>query len=352
MLDLRKTAATLSGLQARVCEAREKQQNLVASVDQRLKWAAGANPALVEVMSAFGNAVLTSCEKLTRQHNLAALVVNTCNSILHYEALRTRTSESVSNDANFRKLIKQWEESCVLTASLTTSVTLIEESLVELLQVESNNVDANWLRRSEKVISDAIVETQKLVQEKQAARASAEDSVREAVSELQCIIMEHHWLMTDVRVLLRTMLKKESIYGLDDFLRNYRSFTESISAVVKELESENLEPRRVIQVKEQLDSMTSDVATLYDRLLEFANEPTSSTKSRKSKKNSGGAKTRTKKLVRQDANVSHRSRKGTPLTRDPTTGKGNIFIFPYYLLVICQYSEFQIIYNKLNRNHS
>lgn len=319
MLELRKTAATLSGLQSRVCEAREKQQNLVASVDQRLKWAAGANPALGEVMAAFDNAVLTSCEKLTRQHNLAAIVVNTCNSILHYEALRTRTSESISNDANFLKLTKQWEESCLLQANLTTSVTLIEESLVELLQLE-NNVDGNWLRRGEIIISDAIVETNKLLQEKQAAQATSEDTLRERVSELQCIIMEHHWLMTDVRVLLRTMLKKESIAGLDEFLTDYRFFTEAISAVVKELESENLDPRRVVEVREQLENVTSNVSTLYDRLLEFANEP--ATKTRRKTKNLTGTRGKGKKLVRQDTSVCLSPRKGIPLVRDRTTGKG------------------------------
>jgi PI-3-kinase-related kinase SMG-1 len=104
MLELRKTAAGLSNLQVRVNEAREQQQNLVTSAVQRLKWAAGANPALGEVMAAFDNAVLTSSEKLTRQAGLSALVVNTCNAILHYEALRTRTQESIANDANFIKL--------------------------------------------------------------------------------------------------------------------------------------------------------------------------------------------------------------------------------------------------------
>ena len=104
MLELRKTAAALSNLQSRVNESREHQQQLVQSAVQRLKWAAGANPAVAEVTAAFDNAVISSCDKLTRQANLSALVVSTCNTVLHYEALRTRTQESVANDANFIKL--------------------------------------------------------------------------------------------------------------------------------------------------------------------------------------------------------------------------------------------------------
>lgn len=313
MLELRKTAAALSALQSRVCEAREQQQNLVASAIQRLKWAAGANPALGEVMSAFDNAVLTSCEKLTRQHNLATMVVNTCNSILHYEALRTRTSESVTNDANFIKLVRHWEESCKLTMNLTITVTTIEESLVELLKLE-NTVDANWLRQAEQLISDAIVDTQKKLQEKQDALVNTHECLREQVANLQNVIAEHHRLMSDVRVLLRTMAKQENILGLQEFLITYRSFTESISSVVKELESENLDPIRAVAVKGELETLAINMPTLYEELLEFSNEESVTTKML-------DWESRKTKLIRQDS-VCLSPRKGIPLVRDPTTGKG------------------------------
>ena len=313
MLELRKTATALTALQSRVCEAREQQQNLVASAIQRLKWAAGANPALGEVMSAFDNAVLTSCEKLTQQHNLSAIIVNTCNSILHYEALRTRTSESITNDANFIKLVKHWEESCKLTMNLTITVTMIEESLVELLNLE-NTVDANWLRQAEKLISDAIVDTQKKLQEKQDALVNTHKCLREQVINLQNVIAEHHRLMSEVRVLLRTMAKQENIVGLQEFLTTYRSFTESMSSVVKELESENLDPVRVVAVKGELETLAAKMPPLYEELLEFANEQKVTTKIL-------DRETRKATLLRQDS-VCLSPRKGIPLVRDPTTGKG------------------------------
>jgi len=315
MLELRKTASTLSSLQSRVCEVREQQQNLVSSAIQRLKWAAGANPALGEVMSAFDNAVLSSCEKLTRQHNLAAMVVSTCNSILHYEALRTRTSESITHDTNFVKLVKHWEESCVLTINLNINVTVIEESLVQLLQLE-NNVDVNWLKQAEKIVSEAIVDTQKKLQEKQEALFAAEDYLREQVANLQNVLAEHHRLMSDVRILLKTMAKQENIAGLQDFLSAYRSFTESVSAVIKELETENFDSARGIAMKDELEAMTIKVPNLYNQLLEFANEQ---------KLNSLGKQDNPSKkkgkLMRQDS-VCLSPRKGIPLARDPTTGKG------------------------------
>lgn len=313
MLEMRKTAATLANLQSRVCEARDQQQNLVASLTQRLKWAAGANPALGEVMAAFDNAVLMSCEKLAHQHNLATIISTTCNSILHYEALRTRTSESVTNDANFIKLVKYWEESCMLTINLTATVSPIEESLIELLQIE-NNIDVNWLRQAEMLISDAIVDTQKRLEEKQDALMAVQEGLKEHVANLQSLLAEHHKLMSDVRTLLKSMAKQENIAGLQEFLAVYRSFTETIAAIVKNLEAENIDIMHVSKIKEELDSMAITVPPLYDQLLEFANECKTKDESRES------AKTKAK-LIRQES-VNFSPRKGVPLTRDPTTGKG------------------------------
>lgn len=276
-------------------------------------------------MAAFDNAVATSWDKLTHQHNLAALVVNTCNSILHYEALRTRTSESVSNDSGFMALIKNWEKSCVLTANLTIGVTPMEESLVELLQLDGT-VDANWLRQAEKLISDVIVETQKNLQEKQNLFIGAQDSLREQVLRLQAVIAEHHRLMMDVRGLLKTMAKQENIGGLREYLISYRSFTERISAVVKNLESDGLDPPGAATAREDLELLETETPSLYEELLNFANPA-------KFTENELPCKRRAR-LVRQDS-ICLSPRKGVPLARDPTTGKGSLYLFHSLAPVSC-----------------
>jgi len=114
------------------------------------------------------------------------MVVNTCNSILHYEALRTRTSESMTHDANLAKLIKHWEENCVLTINLNITVTMTEENLVQLLQLENNGC-----HMIEKIVSETIIDTQKKLQEKQEALFTAEDYLRERVMNLQNVLAEH-----------------------------------------------------------------------------------------------------------------------------------------------------------------
>lgn len=104
----------------------------------------------------------------------------------------------------------------MLTVNLTITVSAVEESLVELLQISSeNSIDSNWLRKTvEKLISDAIVEAQKKLQEQQECLVSTQLVLREQVSLLQGIVAEHHKLMNDVRLLLRNMSKQDNIIGL------------------------------------------------------------------------------------------------------------------------------------------
>lgn len=104
----------------------------------------------------------------------------------------------------------------MLTANMTISVSPVEESLVELLQLgaESNSIDVNWLRQTEKLISEAIVEAQKKTQERQEAMALLQQQLDEQVGLLQTVVAEHHRLMNDVRLLLRSMAKQENVVGL------------------------------------------------------------------------------------------------------------------------------------------
>jgi len=126
--------------------------------------------------------------------------------------------------------------------------------------------------------------------------------------------------MSDVRVLLKTMVKQENIDGLQDFLSAYRSFTESVSTIVKELESNNFDSVRGVAIKNELETMAIKAPGLYNQLLEFASErkleaPAKGAEKPESLRKKGS------RLVRQES-VCLSPRKGTPLARDPTTGKG------------------------------
>ena len=101
---------------------------------------------------------------------------------------------------------------------------------------------------------------------------------------------------------------------------NYRQCTESLSATVKELESENLDPVKASLLNMELDALAVKTPALYDELLSFAKESSNEQKGPEFAFNRA-------KLIRQDS-VCFSPRKGVPApARDPTTGKGKLFNF-------------------------
>lgn len=104
MTKLYKASTALLALQARVTEARDSQRALVACVEQRLRWAGGANPALVEVLAAFGAGINALDGRFDADAALAARLGAVCGAILRHEVLRTRTPEALNHDECFTKV--------------------------------------------------------------------------------------------------------------------------------------------------------------------------------------------------------------------------------------------------------
>ena len=129
MLEVRKTVSSVLTIQNKLKEASETLNSLVQSAEQRLKWAAGANPALnevkyhlfvfikklsstiyinpsifnllLQVLSAFEGCIEAHKEKVSNEQSFALQVVGFCSTVLHHEALRTSTKEAITSDANF-----------------------------------------------------------------------------------------------------------------------------------------------------------------------------------------------------------------------------------------------------------
>lgn len=104
MTKLCKASTALMALQTRVTEARESQRALVASVEQRLRWAGGANPALVEVLAAFATGISALDHRFDADAALASRLGAVCAAILRHEVLRTRTTEALNHDDCFMKV--------------------------------------------------------------------------------------------------------------------------------------------------------------------------------------------------------------------------------------------------------
>lgn len=238
MRDLQRSQEALLMLQPRIADLHERQRGLVSSVEQRLKWAAGANPALNEVLSAFACAVEALQERIQREQGMANLIVSACNSILHYEIMRSNCSAGMQQDTAFLQLVDQCEQSCHLACKTDDVLSPAEESLLRMVPLEGH-VDKVWIQQAENAISDNV----KLLQQKmvlaQEMVFSSQESIKNQVSVLRTHLGVHNRLMGDVRSLIKSMAKSEdgSFAGLGDYLVRYRAYSEHLSSLTRQLTS-------------------------------------------------------------------------------------------------------------------
>lgn len=238
MRDLQRSHDALIMLQPQINEVHERQQSLVTTVEQRLKWAAGANPAVNEVLSAFACAVDALEERIQREQGMATLMASTCGSILHHEFMRSNCPAGMQMDTSFLQLVDQCEKSCQISCETGEVLSQAEESLLRLVPLEGQ-VDKTWIQRAELAVSDNI----KMLQQKMAVAQemvfSGQESIKSQISVLRTHLSTHNRLMGDVRSLIKSMAKFEdgAFVGLGDYMVRYRAYSDQLISLTRHLTS-------------------------------------------------------------------------------------------------------------------
>lgn len=111
----------------------EKLASLEGSIEQRLKWAGGANPALAPVLQDFEATIAERRALVMKESQRANQVTFLCSTILNFEGLRTRTPEALNMDATLFELVKRCQATCSYAAQFSTSVSSLELQLLHRL---------------------------------------------------------------------------------------------------------------------------------------------------------------------------------------------------------------------------
>lgn len=269
LLELRKTCSSLLAMQTRLTEAREQQRILIASAEQRLKWAAGANPDLNNVMASFECAVNILEDRLNLEQKLAVSIGNTCNTLLQHEALRTRTTEAITHDTIFVNLVKNWESSCRMLIGCTEEVSLTEASLIKIMSFDGN-IDQNWIKAASTKLSNLIIESQRSNSEQKESLVELFDTIKSDFNKLKTMLNTHHKLFSDVRNLLKTMAKMEDCATeLQRFLKKYVKYLELFSGVTARFTKEENPEKDVSKTIEELKVLRQETNDIYDQLLDL-----------------------------------------------------------------------------------
>eukprot|EP00106_Octopus_bimaculoides_P021655 XP_014789097.1 PREDICTED: serine/threonine-protein kinase SMG1-like isoform X1 [Octopus bimaculoides] len=279
MSEMRKSTSSLISQKNNLVCCMERYSQLEASIGQRLRWAAGANPSLNLVMSQFEEDSTARKTVYEMESKLASDVVTMCQGILHFEAFRTRTPEALTSDNNFMNLINRCRESCVLAESTASSVT-DQEELLMLTKTPCNGqpIDENYVKTTLETISEEILEVKSKFHRLKESLDVAKDNLTHQVSAIKAIVASHHKLMSEIRTILKSVAKlEEQDYGttpqpgsIRDYLSTYKSFSENLAMALKLAVSEDVCKEDMRNAEKVIDYLKTLTVGIYDNLISFA----------------------------------------------------------------------------------
>ena len=255
----------LAGLCARYSD-------LKSSVDQRLKWALGANPALKEVVEGFSCEHQTQLEAVRQMSGLVKSVVGVSQSALQFEALRTNTVEARQGDHQFLGILAACRDSCLAGAGLGPGNINPEEMMLLDLNPPRESIDQFWIRQTEELIAAKV----KSIQDTLAAENKQFTEVQRAIREigvcLKDIVTSHHKLMTDVALLLKTIQKIDNFEfpTLNNFLAKYKDYSEQLNLIIKIVLSEEMAVESGRMILERLDTLKEETNFVYEELINIS----------------------------------------------------------------------------------
>ncbi|XP_078691237.1 serine/threonine-protein kinase SMG1-like isoform X6 [Branchiostoma floridae x Branchiostoma belcheri] len=359
MSDLRKYVQTLVQLDSAVGSVQERSTQLEAGIAQRLKWAAGANPSLQTMLLDFEEAQNNRNSLLMNEGRRASDVCKLCNAVLHFEALRTRTPEAMQADATFLALIRRCEESSRLLESCTTTVADMEQALIQMLPPSLEQpIGESWFHTLHQLVVQEMSVQQSRAAEQEMGVETTREQLKSEVSSVKGILTVHHKLLSDVKIMLKSMAKEDEASDADQqeessrirqFMGGYRTYSEMFTSLLMNILqgcSGEESASQLSQVGPTITFLIDQTHMIYDELVSFATPlvtsretteaqtpfATVATSQKKADRNSSpGPSGRTVSLLQKDSRTSGTppgfgKGPGTPkktaaAIRDPRTGK-------------------------------
>lgn len=273
LIQMRGYVKGLTGWRASIAKMHEEIRTFVTAINQRLRWAVGANPSLQNLLTAFTDAIRIKCAQYDRTDNLVKIALENCNAILHYESMRIRTKDALESDQQFLNLVSQWEKSCMMAQSCATAVTPVEEALVELLDPEGP-IDHTWLSNVAGIIDEMTDQVQHEIGTAEKTIINSQDILHNCSHKLRSLMSTHHRMATDVRGLLRSTLKVDGVHTapIKDYLKKYKDFLDTITELHGHVLSKDFTEEVVDGTLEQIARVLNAINEIFDDLFLFEND--------------------------------------------------------------------------------
>ncbi|KAK0136516.1 Serine/threonine-protein kinase SMG1 [Merluccius polli] len=287
--NMKKKLYKLSQDEAAIATVQEKLANLEASIEQRLKWAGGANPALAPVLQDFELTIGERRAMVARENQRTSQVTFLCSTILNFEGLRTRTPEALNMDAALFDLLKRCQQTCSYAAQFSNTVSPLE---LELLHRLSPALDlpigtADWLVCAQKQLSQELNGQQAAQEEREQQLDTCGETLQLLVDSIKGILSVHNRQLADVKHLLRAMAKDEENAMAEGeevayegsvraFLQEYKAWQDNMQVVLFTVVQATSQPRSAQQLEllqeipATLKELLAQSQSVYNGLVGFA----------------------------------------------------------------------------------
>ncbi|XP_073447222.1 serine/threonine-protein kinase SMG1 isoform X3 [Aquarana catesbeiana] len=246
LTSMKKKLHTLGQIDSSIAAVQEKLAALEASIEQRLKWAGGANPALAPVLQDFEATITERRNFVLKENQRTNQVTFLCSTIIHFESLRTRTTETLSMDTGLFELLKRCQQMCSFASQFNSSVSELELRLLKRVQGPLNESaigSPEWLVSAHKQLSHDMSNQRNLQSEKEQQIEAVCETIQNLVDCIKTVLTGHNRQLGDVKHLLKAMAKDEEAALADgedvpyensvrQYLCEYKAWQDNIQTVL------------------------------------------------------------------------------------------------------------------------
>uniref|UniRef100_A0A8C2ZQ79 non-specific serine/threonine protein kinase n=1 Tax=Cyclopterus lumpus TaxID=8103 RepID=A0A8C2ZQ79_CYCLU len=287
--NMKKKLYKLSQDEGSIVAIQEKLASLEASIEQRLKWAGGANPALAPVLQDFEMTIRERRAMVARENQRTSQVTFLCSTILNFEGLRTRSPEALSMDAALFELLKRCQQTCSYAAQFSSTVSPLELQLLHRLVglTSDRRVGPDWLSCAQRQLEEELSVERRTQEEREQQLESCGEALQLLVDSIKTILSNHNRQLADVKHLLRAMSKDEEAALADGeevayegsvrhFLSLYKAWQDNIQLVLFTVVQASGQPRNQEQfelleeIPATLKELHSQSQSVYNGLVSFA----------------------------------------------------------------------------------
>lgn len=271
ILQLDEASRSLKTLQTSIRRQKDELNVLITAINQRLKWAVGANPNLLELNNQFINAVSLRQDLIEKIGSSATFTLKECTSILKYEKLRVSTPEALEEDQHFLNLVSRWEKSCLMAKSCLNVVTPIEEALIELLDPEGP-IDRIWLNNVAALIDEMIDQVQQDINKVEKEIVCSQDELQSCAYRLRALMANHHRIAPKLLAIIKSfycLVDENQKIIINQHIEKHAWMQETITELQGHILSKDFTEELVNITLKQISELLEMLKVIFNSLIDI-----------------------------------------------------------------------------------